>query len=142
MLLERTKQALMTDWLDALRSGEYEQTTHFIRRDSGYCCMGVADEVCFGAQFHSVYTAPIRLGADMIYRDDLGHELGLPPSRAQALGLLEDTGIEDRDAAERLVGQAYPLPHGSRSSVLAWLNDRGATFNEIAEYIQDRGWDL
>lgn len=32
-------------WLEALRSGEYEQTTGALRSTNGYCCLGVLCEV-------------------------------------------------------------------------------------------------
>lgn len=32
---------IKTDWLKALRSGEYEKTTSYLRRDGGFCCLGV-----------------------------------------------------------------------------------------------------
>ena len=35
-------------WLDALRSGEYEQGTEHLYKDGKYCCLGVALEVMNG----------------------------------------------------------------------------------------------
>jgi len=32
-------------WVSALRSGEYEQTTGQMRRDGGFCCLGIASEI-------------------------------------------------------------------------------------------------
>jgi hypothetical protein len=38
---------LQTKWLDALESGEYEQTFKGALQDGdGYCCLGVANAVC------------------------------------------------------------------------------------------------
>jgi hypothetical protein len=32
----------MRKWIEALRSGKYAQTTGSLRRDNGYCCLGIA----------------------------------------------------------------------------------------------------
>lgn len=32
-------------WIDALRSGEYEQTKHHLKTDNGYCCLGVLTDL-------------------------------------------------------------------------------------------------
>ena len=32
-------------WVDALRSGEYEQTRERLRNDAGFCCLGVLCDV-------------------------------------------------------------------------------------------------
>ncbi len=32
-------------WVDALRSGEYQQARSALKTDEGYCCLGVACEV-------------------------------------------------------------------------------------------------
>lgn len=34
-------QAIKAQWLAALRSGAYKQTTGMLRKDNGYCCLGV-----------------------------------------------------------------------------------------------------
>lgn len=33
-------------WIDALRSGEYSQTSRSLRDKNGYCCLGVLARVC------------------------------------------------------------------------------------------------
>jgi hypothetical protein len=32
---------IKAQWVEALRSGEYEQTNGYLRTDSGFCCLGV-----------------------------------------------------------------------------------------------------
>jgi hypothetical protein len=36
---------MLDDWTAALRSGEYEQTSKFLKKDGKHCCLGVACEV-------------------------------------------------------------------------------------------------
>lgn len=62
---------LQRKWVEALRSGEYEQGKRFLKADDAYCCLGVAciafgipvpssaarlpEPVQFGMKFHSAY---------------------------------------------------------------------------------------
>lgn len=39
------KAQVKADWLAALRSGDYKQTQGRLRRDEGFCCMGVLCDV-------------------------------------------------------------------------------------------------
>lgn len=32
-------------WIEALRSGEYQQTQGYLRTDTGYCCLGVLTDL-------------------------------------------------------------------------------------------------
>lgn len=34
-----------TNWIEALRSGKYEQTQGTLKRDQKYCCLGVLQEI-------------------------------------------------------------------------------------------------
>jgi hypothetical protein len=43
-LAKPTKKQIET-WVEALRSGEYKQTTGALQDNSGYCCLGVACRV-------------------------------------------------------------------------------------------------
>jgi hypothetical protein len=38
----------LTAWLEALRSGDYKQTTQSMCREGGYCCLGVLEMVVSG----------------------------------------------------------------------------------------------
>lgn len=37
--------AMLEKWIEALRSGEFKQTTHRLQDSQGYCCLGVACEL-------------------------------------------------------------------------------------------------
>ena len=36
---------LMRQWVDALRSGKYRQTRGWLRKDDGFCCLGVLCDI-------------------------------------------------------------------------------------------------
>jgi hypothetical protein len=97
-------------WIEALRSGEFEQVRGALRKRDGYCCLGVACEVY--RREHP--NGPQWFGYYFDHRDD---EL---PKRVQRwLGLRSSTGWR------------------SNGPSLVSLNDRHRlSFSEIADYIE------
>ncbi len=104
-------------WMAALRSGEYQQATGWLKSvvydpdplqpKFKYCCLGVAGEIC---------------GCTMKPEQD-GY---LDNNDESSVGNLE------KIPEELIGGKSGTLPH-----VLADMNDNGKTFNEIADWIQD-----
>lgn len=41
----KLKPEVKTEWLNALRSGEYEQGTGFLSKDGKFCCLGVLCDI-------------------------------------------------------------------------------------------------
>lgn len=68
-------------WVDALRSGEYLQTTGVLHNEHGYCCLGVLRDVCAKAgvlinadedsELLDIHTACDLLGLDNSTQDGL-----------------------------------------------------------------------
>lgn len=103
-------------WVEALKSGQFQQARGQLRRklgrgDYAYCCLGLACE---------------------LYRQDVGgrwreetvfgnahNSAGLPAKVAKWLGANDDALVY--------------LPRIGKD--LAWLNDQGMTFKEIAALI-------
>jgi len=46
---------LKAKWIEALRSGKYKQTTHYLKDDQGFCCLGVLCDIQ-GADFDAIRT--------------------------------------------------------------------------------------
>jgi len=44
---------LKAKWVEALRSGKYQQTTNYLKSDNGYCCLGVLCDIQ-GADFDAI----------------------------------------------------------------------------------------
>lgn len=103
-------------WIEALRSGEYRQTTRALCRDGAYCCLGV------GCVLIGMKSRP-----DSIEIDDFDVEVRRFGSETQSapkkvvshLALRSNTGAD-------LTGD----------ECLAQLNDEGKTFAEIADLIE------
>ena len=95
-------------WVEALRSGKYEQGRHRLRdNENGFCCLGVACDV-FGPD-------------DWDGLKFLGEVSYLPPA------VMEFFGISDRRAFYR---------HDLMKTTLADQNDKGKSFAEIADIIE------
>lgn len=118
-------------WVEALRSGAYEQGFYALKTEGGkYCCLGVACEV-------AVHEGVIEPGAGRpgwidTYYD--GQASVLPESVRHWLGLADEAGSLTSDAW-------VPREHdpGARPwKALTELNDyTGADFDSIADLIEE-----
>ena len=84
-MLTETQEA----WVQALESGEYEQTESYLRTDTegvnGYCCLGVACEI---SGIGTWSTEPIWEGESYIYTaGDEADAEGMPPEVADSLDM-------------------------------------------------------
>lgn len=104
-------EELKQQWVEALRSGEYQQTTGCLRDIGGFCCLGVLcdilDRSCWDVHTDDSYGV-----TDYSYGD--GDEDALIPA----------------DISERI-----GLPRRVQED-LAELNDHGFSFAEIALHIE------
>lgn len=142
-------EARVPDWIEALESGRYEQTTHAMYDGRGYCCFGIVDEVIFGERFifHQGSWADSRCQIEM-----------LPPERLLALGLDEEATDAEIEDFHELASKHHPeldatkitqslctdaegyTVRPARYNVLAALNDARIPFSQIARYIRASGW--
>ena len=122
-----TKQA----WIDALRSGEFNQCTGALGKlaDGGginYCCLGVLATLA-GAEHR------IDLSGEMnILTFDFGdgaEDNGVIPAS------LRRTIVSDLNL-EQMIVETGPDREDDLMRTLSSKNDRGATFAEIANYLE------
>lgn len=112
-------------WLDALRSGEYKQSTRYLGTGDGYCCLGVLCEVAIksGAPVKREQTAH-----GGVIRYD-----GLPayPPTSVMIWLEHPTGEEVRVSHKTATGSL------ANEVAVAELNDSWRwNFNEIADALE------
>jgi hypothetical protein len=50
--------AIKTQWVAALRSGEYQQGRNFLRTDEGFCCLGVLCDLAAKASIGVYWSEP------------------------------------------------------------------------------------
>ena len=103
-----------TKWVEALRSGNYEQGKDSLREGDQFCCLGVLTDLV------------IKETADAEWRD------GRPAleDALYGLGTLPEFVIE-----EVVLHQADPMIKGEHLSV--WNDTHGATFEKIADLIEE-----
>lgn len=121
-----TKQA----WIDALRSGEFNQCTGALGKlaDGGginYCCLGVLATIA-GAGHR--FTPDEGEGILVFDFGDGSEYSGIIPLS------LRDTIVSDLPLSQDATG----IPGDNElMRTLSSKNDRGATFNEIADYLEN-----
>lgn len=117
------REITVFEWVEALRSGEYQQTRFQLHDSNGYCCLGVAEDVAgahwtvFGLDKDSI----------TVYTDDW-QGTNLPSSYAKEL-MGEAGAFMEHSYAPGV--DSYLI----RENVLAEMNDEGWTFLEIADSI-------
>ena len=102
-------------WVNALRSGEYQQTQLYLHKEDGFCCLGVLCDLYIK---ENNVEWEINGDEDSNYYKFQGNAASLPSS------VIEWAGVEDHNPAIGFIP-------------LAVLNDRGSTFNEIADVIEE-----
>lgn len=142
--MNQHQTTLMKKWLDALKSGKFQQAQKALYNGHGYCCLGVADKVCFGATFHKLDAGDDGF-SNNYWVDDKGIEGRLANPRARKLGLLNLLNSQDvhRLSTHFAKDKLPPLAHTNtaREDFLIEMNDRGYTFEQIAEVIELCEWD-
>lgn len=121
-------------WLEALRSGEFKQTTGVLARQNddgkyGYCCLGVACEIS------GVASRDLTRGYDDRVRKVYGEneaDLTLPEEVRAWLGVETDS--------PNLASPVVVNDDGDDETGLTILNDDyGFTFEQIADAIEQNG---
>ena len=101
-------------WVDALRSGDYQQTKGRLRKEDEFCCLGV---LC------DLYGKENNVEWQHNEVDDYFYEKN---STVLPLSVMEWADVD---------GQSADICNVTET--LAGLNDSGSTFNEIADLIEN-----
>jgi hypothetical protein len=107
----KTRDELRREWLDALRSGNYQQCQRQLRHNDGYCCLGV---LCDISEMGSWKNPDNDKEFEFAYADGLTESAILPkPIR-------------------ELVGISDTLQH----SLICKNDNNEADFNTIANFLE------
>ena len=140
-------EELIENWLEALRSGKFKQVQNKLRKDvdkQEFCCLGVLCEISGMGHWEE------RLNADenatmMWYvpsEDTAGAARDYLPTEVMAAVGLQDTEGKvstDNPKVAALLAKIREEDEDHtyvRVTSLAQLNDKGATFEEIADIIE------
>lgn len=123
---------IKTLWINALLSGEYRQGRKTLRHETDgavrHCCLGVLCEIA--EQAGVVYSEPLLIGDDDTPRTQFV-ATGDPEDRQS--GILPDA-VQEWAGVANSNGSFWSSVY--RQGSLTDLNDTGASFKEIAEYIE------
>ncbi len=129
------KENIRKRWVAALRSGNYKQGKRRLRVEDRFCCLGVLCDIVkydIGLQWkehnREGNAVPTAKPNDMTYK------IG-----TSGIGLLPKEVTEYVFELE----PGEPLPHGDicagkYARSLAEMNDRGSSFEEVAQLIEER----
>ena len=111
-------------WLEALRSGKYQQAINQLRKDDGYCCLGVLCEL-HRKEHNKQWTKNKRTDA-LEYCEEASD---LPEAVMEWAGL---------DESNPTVTVTLTETECENESSLAYQNDQGMPFEEIADLIEQQ----
>lgn len=133
---------LVSKWVSELTSDQYKQTRHMlcnVGEDGGksYCCLGVAAESVLGRKFqkNGGYTSNSYVYFSLLSPEDkttLGLDKKLTVSELKLLMRSLNRPTREIDLLD--------MPT-DRESALTHMNDNGASFATIADFIVEAGWD-
>lgn len=109
-------------WIEALRSGKYQQVTGRLKRDGGFSCLGVLCEIS-------------QLGKWRF--DNVTGDFSYCAGDSRSSGQLPEAVAK----WAKLNSYRGTFPAGHRVVSLASLNDHGESFAEIADIIEDQ-WEV
>jgi hypothetical protein len=114
-------------WLDALRSGEYQQGEKVLRTaDNKFCCLGVLTDIAIKEGVGNLtWNEKKPLGWLVKNTEDDEATKVLPPEVSEWAGLDSDNPSVQHDEL-------------NRECVIAHLNDTGIPFDEIAGIIEEQ----
>jgi hypothetical protein len=97
---------LKANWIEALRSGKYQQARKYLRQGNGFCCLGVAcdlidssewgDETSTGAYYYG----PSDYDALTVWSGDIEARYGLTPKQSEVLWRMNDEGNSFAEIAD------------------------------------------
>lgn len=121
------KPEIKQRWIEALRSGKYEQDRGVLRsvQTDGFCCLGVLCDLYIQDHSDAQWEQDLENGRFAIHG-----ETGVLPSNVVTWAGLSDTnpGVKVLDDDDT----------GYCSSSLAGLNDLGRSFEQIAQVIEEQ----
>jgi hypothetical protein len=143
------KPEIAKQWVEALRSGKYKQGKQRLcnLKDNTFCCLGVLCEIAkdngivLAKDYFEYFHDPMALIEKPSYsltqmKDDRSYD-GMTTSLPQSVMLW--AGMKH---AQGEIPDGSKYPHGvsipwSTSAMLTVLNDKGSTFEEIANIIEE-----
>jgi hypothetical protein len=122
--LIKMNSQIKQQWIEALRSNEYEQTTAYLRTQQGYCCLGVLCDL-YAWEHDDVEWDRSNNGNSYEFLDAYQ---ALPDK------VMKWAGLSHADPYYVVADEET----GERNIHLSTVNDNGSTFEEIAQLIEEK----
>lgn len=131
------KLSKLTQWVEELQSGQYEQGNGYLKYKDKYCCLGVLCDAVLELP------STVTVGATGFFSGAHHSPLyqSLPEDVAIEYGLIERVTAEEDKAINNMIHRHRLLRGKSRQTALASLNDCGVPFYAIGMIIKLLGWD-
>lgn len=113
-------QQIKAKWLEALRSGKYQQTSDNLRNEEGFCCLGVLCDISGLADWVPSVLEPgtyAYFSAGLVLPVEVQEWAGLTLTNPDVVQEIDEEGEE-------------------HWNTLTELNDDGYRFAEIADFIE------
>lgn len=152
-MIEKLKPEVKTLWLEALRSGRYEQGEKNLERDGKFCCLGVLCDLAVQAGVIEKKGTSLLSGDGLVAYgtdSDLYHT-ALPPAAVHRWAV---DYVESEDVYDDYIPQ-IPIPEGKLKDWTSMLNEGdplvradqiglttlndqiGLNFDQIADLIEE-----
>ena len=134
MMLTKMNPEVKQKWIDALRSGKYEQGSERLRSVTGYCCLGVLCDLY--AQEHDV---------EWEFRGNAETNLQLQDywyfgDQSQFLpeSVMNWAGLRNHNPQVRIDVEDNDEDNWYYQDEIANVNDSGYTFNDLSKLIEEQ----
>lgn len=111
-------------WVDALRSGEYQQGRHQLRNDDSYCCLGVLCDLFAENNPEQGKWYQNQVDDSWFFETDDDRFVGSLP-----VGVAEWAQLDDINPPVKIDGGIANI---------ASVNDHGVPFDKIAQIIEEQ----
>lgn len=115
-------QEVKQQWINALRNGEYAQTQRTLKDVNGFCCLGVLCDLYTKATGNGKWTKPEYSEVSFLFETEgESHDQYIPNSVRDWAGLSNCNPRTDMEDPR---------------TELAYKNDKGSSFKEIADMLE------
>lgn len=146
--LSTRQKALIEEWVDALRSGEYDQHQHALRDENSFCCLGVLCDLQDDGEWEdwkyklNREEYDFKLPRSIVRQYGLRTRQGNSPKAVPTVSTVTVNTVmgrlDDEDLTDTLDSIIEDQRNGYGIGVrLSALNDGGVSFELIADLIEE-----
>ena len=133
-------QQIKAEWVAALRSGGYKQGVHFLRQDDKFCCLGVLCDLHHKAHQKEGEDDTINswfptINPDIDDAPCFSYRYGNTTSLPSVV--VDWCGLHSCDPPVQRIA-SFENDHVTQDGTLSLFNDQGATFDQIADIIEEQ----